>query len=98
MKQATQDILMKACPAMYADIFTVIDDTMLGTKKYWKQQFSSNVLPYIEEDEYYYKDTLDYDYNQHDYKQKCNMYIKILIGGNNNFPLGINTTSGRQNY
>ena len=40
MKQATQDILRTACPAMYADIFTVIDDTMFGTKKYWKQQFS----------------------------------------------------------
>lgn len=104
MKTSTQDILRQVCPAIYADIFTIIDDVNVGTKKYWKEQFNK-CFEDIQE-EYYYQDTLQYRQNNHEKKQLClnQMMLKLSIarGDNSYFDLpickGITTTSGRKNY
>jgi len=102
MKQATQDILRTACPAMYADIFTVIDDTMFGTKKYWKQQFSK-CFEDIQE-EYSYQDTLQYKHSTHESKQLCLQTLIMKFNRtdfgylNHRLYTGIISTSGRNAY
>lgn len=104
MKSSTQDILRQVCPAIYTDIFSIIDDTMHGTKKYWKEQFNK-CFEDIQE-EYYYQDTLQYRQNNHEVKQLClnEMMLNISIAKRDNSYFnstickGITTTSGRKNY
>ncbi len=102
MKASTQDILRQVCPAMYADIFTVIDDVNVGTKKYWKEQFSK-CFEDIQE-EYAYQDTLQYRNSMHCCKQLCLQTLIMKFNTtdfgylNHKVYKGITSTSGRQNY